>query len=123
MDKIDIYFPKPTGPYAVGTTMYHVIDTSRKNEFSEDSEHPYRELMVQVWYPAQGAAADVLPVQYAPDAIHYWKEKIAASGADIHQVATLENIFVYEKKMQCLHKNRHHFHCSFFHQALRKCGP
>jgi len=44
-------FPKPTGPYAIGTLTYHWIDTQRLDPFLADSKTP-RELMVQIWYPA-----------------------------------------------------------------------
>lgn len=44
--------PKPTGPYTVGTRTYHMVDTSRTEQFSDDKNEP-RELMVQVWYPAE----------------------------------------------------------------------
>lgn len=46
------HFPKPTGPYAIGTLTYHWIDTSRPELFTADP-NDHRELMVQVWYPAQ----------------------------------------------------------------------
>ncbi|HCQ91675.1 MAG TPA: carboxylic ester hydrolase [Clostridium sp.] len=46
-----IKFPKPTGEYKVGTTSFHLIDKSRKEEY-EYNDNPYRELMVQVYYPA-----------------------------------------------------------------------
>jgi predicted dienelactone hydrolase len=46
------HFPKPTGPYAIGTMTYHWIDTSRPELFTaEPNDH--RELMAQVWYPAK----------------------------------------------------------------------
>lgn len=41
----------PDGPYAVGTTVWHLVDTSRHDPMSTAS---YRELMVQVWYPGSG---------------------------------------------------------------------
>jgi predicted dienelactone hydrolase len=45
------HFSKPIGPYAIGTITYHWIDTSRPELFTIDpSDH--RELMAQVWYPA-----------------------------------------------------------------------
>lgn len=44
--------PKPTGPYPVGTVSYHLIDKTRQEQHVQDPEHPYRELMVHVWYPA-----------------------------------------------------------------------
>ncbi len=46
------HFPKPTGPYAIGTVTYHWIDTSRHEDFGADP-NANRELMVQLWYPAK----------------------------------------------------------------------
>jgi predicted dienelactone hydrolase len=45
-------FPRPTGPYAIGTITYHWIDTSRTATYGDDPGAP-RELMAQVWYPAE----------------------------------------------------------------------
>jgi dienelactone hydrolase len=47
--------PQPTGPYAVGTRTFHLVDNSRTELFSESKTEP-RELMVQVWYPAVKSA-------------------------------------------------------------------
>jgi len=44
-------FEKPTGPYAVGTTVYHWVDEQRRESYSENPADR-RELMVQMWYPA-----------------------------------------------------------------------
>jgi len=44
-------FEKPTGPYAVGTTVYHWVDEQRRETYSENPADR-RELMVQMWYPA-----------------------------------------------------------------------
>jgi len=50
------HFRKATGPYAIGTTTYHWVDMSRPELFTPDpSDH--RELMAQVWYPAQNDVA------------------------------------------------------------------
>ncbi len=49
--------PTPTGPYAVGTRTFHLVDTSRTELFSQSKTAP-RELMVQLWYPAQKPAKD-----------------------------------------------------------------
>lgn len=43
--------PKPTGPYAVGTTTLYLTDTNRHEESSDDP-NAKRQLVVQVWYPA-----------------------------------------------------------------------
>lgn len=45
-------FEKLTGPYAVGTVTYHWQDASREETFTEDPRDR-RELMVQLWYPAE----------------------------------------------------------------------
>ena len=39
------------GPFSVGTSTYHWTDTSRNEIYSEDPTSP-REIMVQIWYPA-----------------------------------------------------------------------
>ncbi|HBR71046.1 TPA: hypothetical protein DIC20_05495 [Candidatus Dependentiae bacterium] len=46
-------FPKPTGPFAVGMREYHWIDRER-SEVIKVCAHPNRELIVRLWYPAQG---------------------------------------------------------------------
>ncbi|UKS26556.1 dienelactone hydrolase family protein [Paenibacillus sp. HWE-109] len=54
-------FAKPTGPYAVGTTVYHWKDEQRRETYSENPAD-LRELMVQVWYPAiEGGREEVSP--------------------------------------------------------------
>ena len=45
-------FPKPSGPYGIGTLTYHWVDPSRPEVFTADP-NDRRELMVQIWYPAQ----------------------------------------------------------------------
>lgn len=55
-------FPSPSGSYPIGTVTYHWIDTSRQERFSTDP-NTARELMVQVWYPAQEQAS-ATPVPY-----------------------------------------------------------
>ncbi len=46
--------PEPTGPFPVGTTKLHLVDRTRAEIFTPGpSDH--RELVVQVWYPAQVA--------------------------------------------------------------------
>jgi pimeloyl-ACP methyl ester carboxylesterase len=46
------HFPRPGGPYSIGTITYHWTDVSRHEVFSPD-KNAYRELMAQVWYPAK----------------------------------------------------------------------
>lgn len=56
------HFPRPDGPYAVGTVSYHWIDNSRSEIFTTKPDDK-RELIVQVWYPAR-------KVSFAPEAAY-----------------------------------------------------
>ena len=47
------HFPRPTGPYAIGSVTYHWVDATRPELFTADP-NDHRELMAQVWYPAKG---------------------------------------------------------------------
>ena len=49
--------PPPSGPYAIGTSLYEMTDTSRQELYS-DKDEP-RRFMIQAWYPAQINADDV----------------------------------------------------------------
>ena len=78
------YFPKPTGQYSVGTKTYHWIDTKRKELHDNNPAHPFRELMVKIWYPstlklrrtgpAQGKSAEKPTTPYAPYFVDYFKK-------------------------------------------------
>lgn len=58
--------PHPTGPFAVGTTEFHFVDTTRAEPHT-GSPVDRRELMVRAWYPAT-AGAHGKPVAYLPHA-------------------------------------------------------
>jgi predicted dienelactone hydrolase len=45
-------FPHPSGPYGIGTLTYHWVDADRPEVFTADPGDR-RELMVQIWYPAE----------------------------------------------------------------------
>jgi len=47
--------PVPPGPYAVGSVVYDWTDTTRAEAYSSDP-NAKRELMVQIWYPAEPLA-------------------------------------------------------------------
>ncbi len=60
--------PKPyaiTGPYQVGTEVAHLRDYSREEVYGNDPNAP-REIMVQVWYPAENTSEHVQS-QWMPD--------------------------------------------------------
>jgi predicted dienelactone hydrolase len=44
--------PAPSGPYAIGTATYHMVDANQVEIFGDDPGGD-RELMLQVWYPAE----------------------------------------------------------------------
>ena len=54
----EILFPKPNGPYQVGTTNYFWIDENRGEIFTKDTTDR-RHILVQVWYPAQMLNNDI----------------------------------------------------------------
>ncbi|MFD6397373.1 alpha/beta hydrolase family protein [Nocardia sp. NPDC060249] len=60
-DSVVVLLPVPTGPNTVGVTELHVTDSRRTDPWTGAT----RELLVQIWYPAQpsgeGAAAAWMP--------------------------------------------------------------
>jgi predicted dienelactone hydrolase len=70
-------FPTPGGPYGIGTVTYHMIDTDRQEVFTTDP-HAYRELMVQVWYPARKESSS-LHAPYIQDS-----SAVATAEARLH---------------------------------------
>lgn len=44
--------PEPSGPHKIGTVTYHWVDKNRPEIFTDDP-NDHRELMVQIWYPAE----------------------------------------------------------------------
>ncbi len=57
VQEIETVLPKPTGPYAVGSRYFHLVDKDRPDLISP---HPndYREISLQVWYPADPGPDD-----------------------------------------------------------------
>ncbi|MNX36600.1 isoform II [compost metagenome] len=56
--------PEPKGEFKVGTQTFHFVDTNREEIFGEARDGK-RELMVQVWYPAQAGNGKYAP--FIPD--------------------------------------------------------
>ncbi|MFH1737862.1 MAG: hypothetical protein ABIH23_02555 [bacterium] len=48
----DLRLPQTTGPYEIGTVLVRLIDESRGEARTSDDPNDKRELMVQIWYPA-----------------------------------------------------------------------
>src|SRR5918995_2430606 len=72
-------FPHPSGPYQIGTLTYHWVDADRPEVFTADSDDR-RELMVQIWYPAEGDPSS----PRAP-----WVQDTDALAADLARVLHL----------------------------------
>jgi len=60
-------FPRPNGCYGVGCKNYHWVDQSCQELNTHNTKHPYRELMVHVFYPTEKNNF-VTPVAYDSDA-------------------------------------------------------
>jgi hypothetical protein len=50
-------FPRPSGPYQIGTVIYHWVE--RRHELFSTDPYAHRELMAQIWYPAKGDRSPV----------------------------------------------------------------
>ncbi|HNB51586.1 MAG TPA: hypothetical protein PK530_06570, partial [Anaerolineales bacterium] len=68
---------KPTGPFAVGTTTLHLTDPARTDPYAPDP-NALRELMVQIWYPADAPGTSHVPwmsnIEIVAPAISDWIE-------------------------------------------------
>ncbi|OME77178.1 dienelactone hydrolase [Paenibacillus sp. FSL A5-0031] len=62
--------PEPTGEFKVGTQTFHFVDTKREEIFDEARDGK-RELMVQVWYPAQAGTGQYAPFIPDPQILRY----------------------------------------------------
>ena len=49
-----VKLPKPTGPFKIGTTIFHWTDTTRTEWLTEETDD-LRKMMVQLWYPAENS--------------------------------------------------------------------
>ena len=60
--------PEPSGPFPVGTRIYHWVDRSRREKASRNPAD-FRQLVVQAWYPAKINQEPVGP--YVPELNSY----------------------------------------------------
>ncbi|MFE9779617.1 alpha/beta hydrolase family protein [Streptomyces sp. NPDC005775] len=71
--------PRPTGPFDVGSTTFHLVDRTRTDPWAPESS-PYRELMVSVRYPAApGGHEPRVPQMSAAAAAHFGGPEGAAA--------------------------------------------
>lgn len=80
MEKKQITLPIPTGAFPVGTITYQLVDTSRKEKYSHDAGHPFRELMMQIWYPAQSQGSES-PAPYISSRLKSHIQEVLAQKA------------------------------------------
>lgn len=64
-EAVETFLPAPTGPYQVGRTARHWVDEAREEIFTDDPDDQ-RELVVRIWYPADGDA-NAAPAPYVED--------------------------------------------------------
>ncbi|WP_328994277.1 hypothetical protein OG394_07585 [Kribbella sp. NBC_01245] len=68
--------PAPTGPYAIGTVSLHLVDHARQDPWWT-TPHA-RELMISVWYPAQGAGRGHLAAWMPSGALAHYRQELTA---------------------------------------------
>ena len=87
-DHREVVLPKPTGPYAVGRTLFDWKDPHRDDPYSSVIGKQ-RELMVWLWYPAT-ASAHSKPAEYIPSdwaSALPWRPVTIPSRVLVHAVA------------------------------------
>lgn len=67
-----LYFPQPSGPYAVGLKRFHWVDLSRKETHSHDDQN--RTLEILAWYPSQSNGMTSI-VPYHPVLLDFDRRK------------------------------------------------
>ena len=87
-DHREVVLPKPTGPYAVGRTLFDWTDPKRDDPYSSKIGK-HRELMVWLWYPAavppQSKPAEYIPSAWADELP--WRPVTIPSRIRVHAVA------------------------------------
>ncbi|HUZ45368.1 MAG TPA: hypothetical protein VMW54_01900 [Terriglobia bacterium] len=87
-ERREVVLPKPTGPYAIGRSLFDWKDPNRKDPYSS-SIGKDRELMVWLWYPAEPSPS-AQPAQYIPSswaAELPWRPMTVPAKVRVHAVA------------------------------------
>ena len=71
--------PNPSGSYSVGTETFHWVDSSRMEWFTDENPNDVREIIVQIWYPAN-LKGGLKPEPYM-DFIDLRAKTLAGAGA------------------------------------------
>ena len=69
---VRLTLPAPTGPHPVGTVWLHLVDRARIDPWQPS--RPFRELMVQLWYPASGTHGHPLAPWMQPAAVPFFEQ-------------------------------------------------
>ncbi len=93
------YLPKPSGPYSVGTMTEYWTDTSRKEPRNKDINHPFREIGVTLYYPAEVAVGSV-PVLYMQKKLAMLKEKLLGACAHWPVLKNINLVIIYTNSYQ-----------------------
>lgn len=75
--------PEPTGNHKIGTQTFHFIDDKREELFAE-APGGKRELMVQIWYPAQNTSGK--PYPFMPNASQLLKVELLSSAIGLPEM-------------------------------------
>ena len=71
--------PPPTGPFQIGTVSLHLIDTSRPDPWVPSDRT--RQLMIQIWYPADHADSYPRAPYTTPATARAWQKSIGVPVA------------------------------------------
>jgi len=100
--------PAPTGRHRISTVSLHLVDPSRPDPWVPDV--PFRELMIQIWYPAH-AADDYPRAPYATPAtarayenifslpVLNWPMTHASLGAPVHPLGRGRPVVLYSPSL------------------------
>jgi len=87
-DHREVVLPEPSGPFAVGRTLFDWTDPERDDPYSS-AIGKHRELMVWFWYPASGAPhskpAEYIPADWA--SLLPWRPVTIPTRVRVHAVA------------------------------------
>ncbi|QGQ20506.1 hydrolase [Cellulomonas sp. JZ18] len=78
--------PAPTGPERLGTVALHLVDTTRTDPWVPSQ--PVREIMVQLWYPAQRTHGHPVSPWLSPGAVPHFAEAFGLPADAVRSTVT-----------------------------------
>ena len=67
------YFPKPKGPFGVGTEIHQLENSVHQNQTTQDDTTSTRDLTIQFWYPTQKKASRAA-TPLSPELVMHYKK-------------------------------------------------